>query len=148
MTALALFLLLQTAASPTPPLAPKQWSILQAPCAAASDDQGKDIVVCGHPDAITPRLPLPQFRGPPDHPVPSNPDLSAAVALDGPSGRGECGAYGEACPVAGGGYVVPKLVAGAIDLAQNGFKKRHYKDKGVSIPLDDPPADTAGRLLP
>ena len=148
MIGLALLLLPAATPAAAPP-APKQWSILQDACAAASDEQGKDIVVCGHPDNIAPRLPLPQFRGPPDHPVASNPDLSAAVALDGPSGRGECGGYGENCPVAGGGYVVPKLVAGALDLAQNGFKKRHYKDKGVPIPLDDPaPADTAGRLSP
>lgn len=150
MTGIALALLLQVAApaaAPGPADAQK-WSILHDACAAASDDQGKDIIVCGRPDTVAPRLPLPQFRGPPDHPVASNPDLSAAVALDGPSGRGECGGYGEGCPVAGGGYIVPKLVAGAIDLAQTGFKKRHYKGKGVSIPLDDPPPDTAGRLLP
>ncbi|WP_217430802.1 hypothetical protein [Sphingomonas bacterium] len=140
-----MYLLLQTT-TPTP--ATKQWSILHDPCAAASDEQGKDIVVCGHPDAITPRLPLPQYRGAPDHPVPSNPDLSAAVALNGPSGRGECGAYGEGCPVAGGGYVAPKLVEGALDLA-HGLKKRHYKGKGVSIPLDEPAVgDMKGRLLP
>ena len=155
MTGIALILLLQAAApattpatSATPATDAKQWSIPQDACAAGSDDQGKDIVVCGHPDAVAPRLPLPQFRGPPDHPVASNPDLSAIVALDGPSGRGECGAYGENCPVGGGGYVIPKLVGSAIDLAHAGFKKRHYKDKGVSIPLTDAPVDTAGRLSP
>ena len=152
MISIALLLLLQAAApapAATPAADPKQWSILQDACAAASNEQGKDIIVCGHPDAVAPRLPLPQFRGPPNHPVASNPDLSAIVALDGPSGRGECGAYGEDCPVGGGGYVIPTLVQGALDLAHTGFKKRHYKDKGVSIPLDDPPgADTAGRLLP
>ena len=153
MTPVALALLLQAAspaAAPAPATAPdaKTWSILHDPCAAASDERGKDIIVCGHPDAITPRLPLPQYRGPPDHPVPSNPDLSAAVALDGPSGRGECGAYDEGCPVAGGGYLAPKLVEGALDLA-HGLKKRRYKGKGVSIPLGDPPAvDTAARLHP
>ncbi len=149
MTGIALLLLVQAAAaSPAPPATePKRWSILNDACAAASD-QGKDIIVCGHVDAITPRLPLPQFRGPPDHPVASNPDLSAVVALNGPPGSGECGAYGEECPVGGGGYLAPKLVEAAVDLA-HGLKKRRYKDKGVSIPLDEPAAgNVKGRLLP
>ena len=152
MSGLALLLLLQAAVAvpaSIPPAAPEQWSILQDACAAANDDRGKDIVVCGHPDTIAPRLPLPQFRGPPDHPVASNPDLSAVVALNGPSGRGECGGYGEECPVGGGGYILPKLVEGAVDLAKTGFKKRHYQDKGVSIPLEDAPVeDMKARILP
>lgn len=142
-------LLLQAAAPVATPGGGQRFSILNDPCAAAGPGNGQDIVVCGHPDAIAPRLPLPQFRGPPDHPVPSNPDLSAVVALNGPSGAAECGGYGEGCPIGGGGYVLPTLVHGAADLAHDAFRKRRYKDKGVSIPLDDPPAtQTAGRLSP
>lgn len=142
-------LLLQVAAPVATPTGGQRFSILNDPCAAASDPQGKDIVVCGHPDQVAPRLPLPQFRGPPNHPVPSNPDLSAAVALNGPAGAAECGAYGEACPIGGGGYALPAALYGVADLAHDAFSRRRYKDKGVPIPLEEAkPADLTGKLLP
>lgn len=122
----------------TAPAAPAKFSILVDPCASAQDDKGKDIVVCGNPNAISPRLPMRDLRGPPDHAVPSNPDMKASVALNGPSARGECGLYGEACPVGGGGYLVPKLVNGAVDVVKGAFAKKPDKRGRVAIPLDDP----------
>lgn len=66
------------AASPTDD-APTRWSILADPCATARTGD-EDIVVCATV-APTPRLPLPDERGPPDRPAPSNPDLSGSGAL-------------------------------------------------------------------
>lgn len=125
-------------ASPKAP-PPERFSILVDPCTSANDDQGKDIVVCGRSDAISPRLPMRDLRGVPDHAVPSNPDMKASVALDGPSGRGECGAYGEACPVGGGGYVLPALVGGAVDGVKRALAKRPDKRGRVPIDLGDAP---------
>ncbi len=129
-------IMLQVAASPAP--VERSWSILADPCASARDASGNDIVVCGHPDAVTPRLPLRQFRGPPDRPMPSNPHMSAAVALNGPGVGDECGAYGENCPVGLGGPAIPALIGGAVDLAKKVFAKRPDKSNRVPIPLDDP----------
>ena len=62
---LALLLLLAQAATaaagpPQPTAAPSgRFSILTDPCANASNDGG-DVVVCGKPDALAPRLPMPQ----------------------------------------------------------------------------------------
>lgn len=131
-----LLLLALQAAAPAA-AAPERFSILVDPCASAHDDQGKDVVVCGRPDAVSPRLPLPDFRGPPDHAVPSNPDMTAVVALNGPGIGNECGAYGENCPVGGGGYVIPKLLGGAVDLAKSAFAKKPDKRGRVPIPMTD-----------
>lgn len=143
--------LLQAAAPAAPaPAAPQRFSILTDPCASASNDGG-DVVVCGHADALAPRLPMPRFRGPPDHPVPSNPDMKASVALDGPGAGNVCGAYGEDCPIAGGGssYIGPlDVAAAAVKGVKGAFAKRRYKDKGEPIPLTDPPVDTRRRVLP
>ena len=80
-----LLLLIQAAtpasAKPVRPTPPQSMSILVDPCASATDDNGRDVVVCGRPDAISPRLPLRNDRGPPDHPVPSNPDGTGIGAL-------------------------------------------------------------------
>lgn len=144
-----LFALLLQAATPlasAPPPAGDdagghQWSVLAQPC-AAKGDPGDDVVVCGRPDAIQPRLPLARFRGPPDHPVPSNPDLSPSVALNGAGISTECGAYGENCEPFGGQYITPMtLIKSAVDVAKRATKTRRYKNKGEAIPLD-PPADT------
>ena len=146
----ALLLLLQAAAAPAspPPAGRERIDILAAPCANASNDGG-DVVVCGKPDALAPRLPLARFRGPPDHAVPSNPDMSAAVALNGPGVGTECGAYGEGCPVGGGGYAIPALLNGATGLVKRAFAKHPDKAGRVAIPLtDDPPVDAARRVLP
>ncbi|MGI4731782.1 MAG: hypothetical protein ACRYFW_08555 [Janthinobacterium lividum] len=148
-----LLLLLQAATLPAAPPAPatpsgsQRIDILAKPCANASNDGG-DVVVCGRPEELAPRLPLPQYRGVPDHAVPSNPDLSARVALDGPGVGTECGAYGEGCPIGGGGYAIPALLGGASNLVKKAFAKHPDKTGRVAIPLDDPPVDTAGKVHP
>ena len=151
MSVLALLLLAaspQAGSAPAPADPPQRFSILVDPCAATAHDRsGNDVVVCGHPDAISPRLPLPQFRGPPDHPVPSNPDMSAAVALNGPGIGNECGGYGEGCPVGLGGYAVPALVNGAVSAVKGALAKRPDKAGRIAIPLDDP-QPTAASIQP
>ncbi|MEG3163272.1 hypothetical protein U1701_01560 [Sphingomonas sp. PB2P19] len=131
--AIALLLLAQAA-----PAAPERFSILVDPCASASDDKGTDIIVCGRPEKITPRLPLRDFRGVPDRPVPSNPDMLASVALDGKAAGNECGAYGEDCPVGLGGYALPVIVNGAVGLVKSALAKKPDKRGRVPILLDDP----------
>lgn len=147
---LALLLQAATGATPASAASPQRFSILTDPCANASNDGG-DVVVCGRPDTLAPRLPMPRLRGAPDHPVPSNPDMKASVALDGPGVGNVCGAYGEDCPIAGGGdhYIGPlDLASAAVKGVKSAFAKRRYKDKGEPIPLDDPPVGTRGRVLP
>ena len=133
----ATLLLLAQAGSASGP-APERFSILVDPCASSNDDKGTDIIVCGRPEAITPRLPLRDFRGVPDRPVPSNPDMLASVALNGKAVGNECGAYGEDCPVGLGGYVLPKMVEGAVGLVKSALAKKPDKRGRVPIPLDDP----------
>ena len=146
-------LLLQAATAPaTPPASPAADSgkidILTRPCANASNDGG-DVVVCGRSEDLAPRLPLARYRGVPDHAVPSNPDMSAAVALNGPGIGTECGAYGEGCPIGGGGYAIPALLNGASGLVKKAFAKHPDKAGRVAIPMtDDPPVDPAGKVLP
>ena len=135
-------LLLQAAAT----AAPTRFSVLVDPCANASNDGG-DVVVCGRPDKLAPRLPLPQFRGPPDHPAPSNPYLRPDVALNGPGVGNECGAYGENCAPAGGGYIVPKLLTGAAGLVKGALAKHPDKRGRVAIDLDAQ-VPTKGKVLP
>ena len=139
---IAVLLLLQAAAG----AAPERFSVLVDPCANASNDGG-DVVVCGRPDTLAPRLPLPQYRGPPDHPAASNPYLRPEVALDGPGVGAECGAYGEGCPIGGGGYVIPKLLTGAAGLVKGALAEHPDKRGRVAIDLDAP-VSTAGRVLP
>lgn len=147
MIALAL-VLLQAAATP---VQGQRFSILVDPCASANDDQGRDVIVCGRPDAISPRLPMRDLRGPPDHPVPSNPDMKGEVALNGPAANyaQECGLYGEGCPIGGGGYIVPKLVDGAVGLVKNAFARKPDKRGRVAIDLDAAaPPIAAGAIRP
>ena len=145
----ALLLLAQaTPAAPASPPQPERFSILVDPCANASNDGGNDVVVCGKSDSLQPRLPMPQFRGVPDHAVPSNPDMKASVALDGPGIGNECGAYLEDCPGLGNQINPAALVVGAVNAVGNAFKKRKYKDQGEPIPMEDGPVDTRGKLLP
>lgn len=126
--------------------APERFSVLVDPCANASNDGG-DVVVCGRPDKLAPRLPLPQYRGPPDHPAPSNPYLRPDVALNGPGIGTECGAYGEGCPVGMGGYAVPKLLTGAAGLVRSALAK--HPDKRGRVPIDlAAPVSTKGKILP
>lgn len=58
----------------------QRWSVLVPACASAQTGTDQ-IVVCGK-GAEAPRLPLPGERGPPDRPIPSNPDMSGIGALN------------------------------------------------------------------
>ena len=142
---IALFLALQVSAA-----TPQRFSIMVDPCASASDDKGKDVIVCGHPDAITPRMPLRDDRGPPDHPVPVNPDATGIGALAAESTP--CAAHMGGCTV---GFGQP-IVAKAIELAGYGLKglkdsraRRRDGDRRVAIDLSDTPAPIpAGAIMP
>jgi hypothetical protein len=147
-----LLLLIQVAAPaaarPVRPLPPQHLSILVDPCASASDDAGRDVVVCGRPDAISPRLPLRDDRGPPDHPVPSNPDGTGIGAL---------AATAEPCALHGcfTGFG-PPLVAEAVNGLTKGLKdlkdaRARHRDgaRRVAIDLDGPPPPIpAGAIRP
>ena len=141
-----LLIALQATVPATLPTTPQRFSILVDPCASAHDDKGKDVVVCGRPDAISPRIPLRDYRGVPDRPVPSNPDMTGIAALNGPGVGRECGAYGEDCPVGGGGYALPVLINGAVGLVKDAFAKKPDKRGRVAIDLDAPPP--AGTIKP
>ncbi|MBF5066341.1 hypothetical protein G6O45_24255, partial [Salmonella enterica subsp. enterica serovar Istanbul] len=52
----------------------QSWSILNDPCTSGPPRKADEIVVCGQGADSVPRLPLPGERGPPDRPMPSNPD--------------------------------------------------------------------------
>ncbi|MEO5867948.1 MAG: hypothetical protein ABIS14_01280 [Sphingomonas sp.] len=131
--------------------------------------RGDDIVVCGRP---LPSQKLP-YRDEivPDHPVPSNPDMSGAGASAATSPV--CGARSGGCPAGidmfGAGTALVRLVQKAvapnsccedagegtnpIALAKDmvggvthAFRKKPDKSNRVSIPLDD--AEPKGQILP
>ncbi len=136
-----LALLLQAAAAtttpppaPISPPVPQRFSILADPCARTSDD-GRDIVVCGSTQASSPRLPLPDERGPPDGPVASNPELSAvrALALESPP----CAASQKGCQVGIGPPIMP-IARAAVGAVKSMLAKKPDKRGRVPILLDDP----------
>jgi hypothetical protein len=109
-----LILLALQAASPAA-APPERFSIL-APAAASPCREtlpaDSDIVVCSTP--IDPhRLPLPAERGPPDRPMPSNPNLDGAGALAA-GGRGYCASMQSGCTtgvdIMGAGTAAIRLV--------------------------------------
>ena len=72
-------LLLQAATPAAAPPVPERFSILIPACKPDGEDRD-DIVVCARgPDGQ--RLPFPEERGPPDRPVPGNPDMTGVGAL-------------------------------------------------------------------
>lgn len=139
-----LLALLQAAAAPQahPPVAPpvpQRFSILADPCARTSDD-GRDIVVCGSTAAGSPRLPLPDERGPPDRPVASNPNLSAVRALD--LEATPCAATQWGCQVGFGPPIMP-IAKAAVGAVKNMLAKKPDKSGRVPILLDDPASTAA-----
>lgn len=136
---------------------PKVWSIKADPCASARTGTA-DIVVCGK-IAPSPRLPLPDERGPPDHPAPSNPYMNGTGALA--AAEPVCAATIGGCPggvdLFGGATFLVRAVGKAIDPnsccdepgeATNPamlirdiarvFKKKDKRPR-IPIPLDDSP---------
>lgn len=133
MFAVILSALMQVA-TPSPTAALERFSILVDPCAAASKD-GNDIIVCGGPAANSPRLPLPDERGPPDRAVASNPELSAvrALQLEGTP----CAASQRGCQVGFGPPIAP-IAKAAVGLIKSALAKKPYKRGRVPIDLDGP----------
>lgn len=139
----------------------QRWSVLAEPCAAAP--AGADqIVVCGK-DVNAPRLPLPAERGPPDRPMPSNPDRTGIGALN--AVETPCAARVGGCQVGvdifgaattlvrGVGKVISpdscceepgesrnffKLIGDAGKGVGRAFKKKPDKSNRVPIDLNDP----------
>ena len=139
----------------------QRWSILADPCAPRDPDG--EIVVCGKEAQTSQRLPLPGERGPPDRPMPSNPDLSGAGALAALSSP--CATLSQGCTtgvdILGGGTALVRLIGKAIDgdsccerpgegtnpvmlvgdaisAIKKPFRKKVDKSNRVPIPLDDP----------
>lgn len=168
---IALLLTLQAAAAQPPP---QRISILAPvptePCRRRPETEADEIVVCASPES-TQRLPLPGERGPPDRPMPSNPDVTGMGALQ-PT---PCAAVQSGCQAGvdlfGIGAAAVRLVGKLIDPnsccdepgqatnvvglaadAVGGVKKlfagKSDKSKRVPINLDAPPPGTAGRILP
>jgi hypothetical protein len=168
MIAPLLALLLQGAASP--PAAqpagstPERFSIL-ANCPTA---RGAEIVVCGTPG--TPRLPLPDDRGPPAGPRKATGDPRAALDAGDP---GACALRGcqvgvdmigmgvsairlvgklidpnSCCERAGESTSAGLLLQDTVGGVKRALAKKPDKSNRVAIALDAPPPSTAGRLLP
>lgn len=139
----------------------QRWSILADPCPSA---QGQDeILVCGTAMADAQRLPLPAERGPPDGPIPSNPDLSGTGALA--VAGAPCATRSEGCgtglDIFGGATFLVRAVGKIVDgdscceepgeatnpaglindigsAVGRTFRKKPDKSNRVPIPLDDP----------
>jgi hypothetical protein len=172
---LALLIAAQAIAVPAVPLPAARFShappqrIILTNCPEGTDGE---IVVCAAPDK--PRLPLPDERGPPDRPIPSNPDLSTTIAQTG--GGPDCASLQGGCQVGvdvfGAGTAAIRLIGklfdpgsccerpgestdpgmligDAIGGLKRAFGKKPDKSGRVAISLDDPPPVSAkGRLLP
>ena len=150
----------------------QRWSILADPCAADTRNQN-EIVVCGASAATTPRLPLPGERGPPDRPIPSNPEITGSGALAVQAAP--CATRSQGCTTGidlfGAGTTVIRGLGMLIDpgscceepgestnvvmLARDlgsavgrAFKKKPDKSKRVPILFDDLPAEDAGADTP
>ena len=134
MIAVILSALLQVAAAPVAPPAPERFSILVDPCATQTRD-GNEIVVCGGPAANSPRLPLPDERGPPDHAVASNPNLTAVRALE--LSDTPCAARQGGCQVGFGPPIAP-IAKAAVGLIKSALAKKPDKTGRVPIDLDGP----------
>ena len=137
MIALVLSALLQSAATtavPLPAPVPQRFSILVDPCATTTKD-GNEIVVCGAPATGSPRLPMRDDRGPPDHPVASNPELSAVRALS--LAGTPCAASQWGCQVGFGPPIAP-IAKAAVELVKSALAKKPDKTGRVPIDLDGP----------
>lgn len=139
----------------------QRWSVLADPCASGQTN-GDQIVVCGK-GVDAPRLPLPEERGPPDRPRPSNPDLTGIGALGATSapcatrmggctvgvdifgaattlvrGVGKVISPGSCCEEPGESRNFFKLVGDAGKGVGRAFKKKPDKSNRVPIDLNDP----------
>ena len=137
MFAIILSALLQasaTTAAPAAPPVPERFSILVDPCATQTKD-GNEVVVCGKSATTTPRLPMRDDRGPSDHAVASNPNLSAVRALE--LSDTPCAARQGGCQVGFGPPIAP-IAKAAVGLIKSALAKKPDKRGRVPIVLDDP----------
>jgi len=140
----------------------QRWSILADSCAPRADSE---ILVCGTGQSDAPRLPLPGERGPPDRPMPSNPDVSGTGALAATGAP--CATQSAGCTtgvdIFGMGTLLVRAIGKIIDkdscceepgeatnigylirdtgkAVKRTFGKKQKVDKSnrVPIPLDDP----------
>ncbi|MCW3836596.1 hypothetical protein ACFQ1E_09760 [Sphingomonas canadensis] len=150
----------------------QRWSILiPDPCEEARR-RGEQIVVCGTVESSQ-RLPLPGERGPPDRPMPGNPNASGSGALAMTSAP--CATRSEGCTtginIFGGGTFLARALGKLVDgdscceepgeatdpllLARDAvggvkrlFKKKPDKSKRIPILLDDPAPEPAKTPAP
>lgn len=134
MLAIILSVLLQATATPVTSPAPERFSILVDPCATQTKD-GSEIIVCGKSATSTPRLPMRDDRGPPDHPVASNPNLTGLRALE--LSTTPCAARQGGCQVGFGPPIAP-IAKAAVGLIKSALAKKPDKRGRVPIVLDDP----------
>ncbi|WHU01158.1 hypothetical protein [Sphingomonas sp. NIBR02145] len=148
----------------------QSWSILNDPCTSGPPRKQNEILVCGQGADSVPRLPLPDERGPPDRPMPSNPDVTGIGALN--ASIAPCATRSEGCTtginifgmgtalIRGIGKIVDpnscceepgestnpvKLVGDAIGGVGRVFRKKPDKSGRVAIDLDNlPPPEPAG----
>jgi len=130
-------------APPADPKPGEKFSILADPVPVCPKD-ANDVVVCARSNEEQ-RLPLPDDRGPPDGPVPSNPYVTGrgALAAEGTP----CGASMGGCTVGFGPPIVPiaKAVVGAV---RGALAKKLDKTGRVPIPLDDPTPPPGQHVFP
>ncbi len=137
MFAIILSALLQasaTTAAPAAPPVPERFSILVDPCATQTRD-GDEVVVCGKSATTTPRLPMRDDRGPPDHAVASNPNLTAVRALE--LSDTPCAARQGGCQVGFGPPIAP-IAKAAVGLIKSALAKKPDKHGRVPIDLNGP----------
>jgi hypothetical protein len=151
----------------------QRWSILADPC-AGRPLRPDEVLVCGQRDGPeSARLPLPGERGPPDRPMPGNPDVSGAGALALTSAP--CATRSGGCTTGvdllGGGTMLVRGVGKLIDpdsccetpgegrdpvglvsdiagAVKRGFARKPDKSKRVPIPLDDLPPERPASAAP
>ena len=137
MFAIILSTLLQVSAhsaAPAAPPLPEHFSILVDPCATQTQD-GNEIIVCGKSATTTPRLPMRDDRGPPDHAVASNPNLTAVRALE--LSDTPCAVRQGGCQVGFGPPIAP-IAKAAVGLIKSALAKKPDKRGRVPIDLDGP----------
>ena len=146
---IALFILLQAAATPAAAPQPERWSILitsDGPCSPSRLPPGNpdEIVVCDDPDRANRAFRLPDPDSiPSSGPMKSNPYLTGSGAL---AAEATPCPISNTCVVGFGPPIVP-MIKGAVDLAKRVFAKKPDKTGRIAIPLDDGDAPT-GRLEP
>ncbi len=130
-----LFALAQAASPPPPSMPPERISILVDPCATqrrfAQDDE---LLVCGT-GVRDPRLPQTADLGPPDRPLPSNPDADGRGAIA--ASVSPCATLSQGCTggvdIFGGGVFAVRAIGKLIDPDSCCEEPGEYRDIGMLI---------------